>query len=410
MSDYGRLTVQITPLIDSGGDIDSDDFLEPEQVFDVEVTHPLNEGRSAKASLSMEDPLVEDLRPWQQGLRIKYHRPGEVNNDEPVFWGQANVIDDFENGRVTLEAVDPSVRMQHHYVRIGDDALNDPADNQRGRIYPDYRGIDLLVDAAQAAPGYPVLGCVVEDVDSIEDTQKIDVERGQEVWQMILDICAQDTGPDFDMATKVGPGAGPGVYATLRLYERLGSDLSTTVKFDYGDDEDWDTPTNDNAPSIVVTPGHPTTHVHVVDTDRSWRVTGFTPDYAEEHGMWVDWVATDWKIKDSLDVNVLKQYAKAHIKAYGIPPKQTEVRLRLDSGAVFFYGDPGWPDGNTVGDFYIGDSVKVRAKRGYREVNKKYRITQVVLSQPGARGPMQTQLTLIPSDVDIDVTLDVDET
>lgn len=410
--DAGRLEVQITPLIPEAADVDEGDFLLPTQVFDVEVTHPLNEGRTATASLSMHDPLVEDLIPWRQALRILYWRPGETTTPEPVFWGQANVIEDFEAGRVTLEAQDPSVRMQHHYARIGDDVLNNPSDEQRGNIFGDSRGIEDLIAAAQVpvGSGYPALGCALLDIDSVDDTVRRGIERGQEIWQMILDICESDTGPDFDMQPRWYV-AGDAVYCELRTYERLGTDVSATVKFDYGVQT---TPTSgDNMPGIVVTPGHPTTHAHVVDQDRTWRVTGYTPDFAQEHGMWVDWVATDYEVTDEADVDVLRAIAKARIKAYAIPPKQSDVRLRLDTLADFYYGHPDWNagvEGDTGGDFYVGDQVRLRAARGYRSFSRKSRITQVVLSQPGARGPMQTQLTLIPDDTNVDVILDVDET
>lgn len=405
---YPQLEVAITPLIDAaGGPVDPDDILWPDQYEGAKVTHPLNDGRTGEVTLSMDDPLVEGLEPWEQALRILYYRPGDEVG-EPIFWGQCNVVDDYEAGTVKLLGQDPSVRCMHHYLRIGDDALNDPSDDQKGRIPPDWVGIALLIEAAQAPSG-PVLGIEVFNDSGVEIDKLIEVERSQEIWAMVLEIAGMVTGPDFDM--DVAGSLSAGVYVFMSTFEHLGRDLTATVRFDRGLIDPLDPDDSlDNATQVAVTPSHPTTHAHVVDRDREWRSTGLAPSVVGACGMWVDWIATDHDVVDG-DTTVLEETAKARIRAYGRPLKETGVELRPDAAQLFYYGSPNWSGvGKSTGDFYIGDRVKVRARRGFRSLDADYRITAIDLAQPAARGPVATTLTIVPHAAPLDVTLDTDET
>lgn len=404
---YGQVAVAITPIIPVGGAIDEDDFIWLEQFADFEFRHPLSGGRTSKVVLNMDDPAVEGLEPWQQALRVLYYRPGEETAGEPIFWGQTNVSDDFTNGKVTLEAQDPSVRCLHHYLRIGDDALNDPVDDQKGKIRPDHRGIEMLIDAAQA-PGGPPLGLSFTNNSGDEVAKWMGVERSQEVWALILEIAERANGPDFDLEPFWNPTLG--FYSILVTYDRLGRDLTATVTLDYGDPTD----SADSLSGLAVTPGHPSTHHHVVDRDREWRATGTATAARDLVGTWVDWVATDVEVDDAADVDILRELAKARARAYGFPPKDSAAVLRSDPAQAFHYGSPFWEagvNGDTAGDFYVGDTVQMRAKRGHRELDAPYRIREVVLAAAGPRGAITTGVDVIPVAYEtLEIDLEVDET
>jgi hypothetical protein len=398
---YGQLVVQLTPLLNFDADpLDPETFLTPTQFSDVVVTHPFNEARTASVALPMDDPVVASLEPYEQALRVLYYRPGD-DGYEVIFWGQTNVEDDYATGKVTLTAQDPSIRMQHHYARIGDDVMNDPSDPQKGTITPDYFGIAGLVQCA-VPPSGPALGCIVNDINADEHALiPMGIERGQEVWSLIQDIVTNDLGPNIDM--RPAQGLDEGTYCFLDTYADNPRDVTSEVTFSYGFSDD-------NATNVTVSPGHPTTHAHVIDTKKKWRATAAAPEEIAATGAFVDWIATDHEVKHG-DTGVLEEAGRAHVRAYARPPKQTEVTLRPDNYQDHFYGHPTQSgNGDTQGDFYTGDLIRVRAQRGSRSINEKYLITQVELSAPGPRGPVQTNLSVVPRPRPIEVFVGVAET
>jgi hypothetical protein len=383
----GQFVVQITPLLNNDqDDIPESALLTPIQFSDLTVTHPLNDSRTASVTLSMYDPVVETLEPFQQALRILYFRPGDPGY-EVVFWGQANVSENYGDATITLEAQDPGGRMQHHYVRIGDEAMNDPDNPMKGTITTDFEGLRSLVLAAQVPSG-PQVGVWISDWwgSTRHPTMKMGIDRGQEVWALILQIVQSELGPDIDMWP--APGLDWGLYATMETHDEMMTDVSSTVQFVYGY-------AGDNVADITVTPSHPTTMATVIDNEQNWRVLVRAPDQVQDTGYWIDWITVDHEVKKD-NTDVLVETGKAHVRAYARPPKQVEVTLRPDTGQDFYYGYPYAYNSDDPGDFYVGDLVRLKAKRGERSFSQKFRIMQVELSQEGSRSLVQTKLTIVP--------------
>lgn len=391
-------TVQITPLIrPDPGFVDEADIITVAQFSDLDVVHGVGVGKTARVTLSMHDPAVAGLEPWAFALRVLYE-----DRLEPVFWGQSNISDDYENGLCILDAQDPSVRMSHHYLRRGDTALNGVDGNvDKGAITADADGVTLVVDAAQNiasqdARNDPVLGIRVDAGASTPVVNVVEVERGQECQQVINDITGADNSPDLDYETPDGLD----FYSQIVAYDEIGTDRTSATP---------DTPAagevvlsyglaDDNMLGPMVRPGHPTTHAHVLSEDAKFRETSAATAASHATGGWIDWVRTGFTIVGG-DTTVLKEVANARVRAYGIPPKFTDVVLRPDVAIAHNYGRPSFtpPGGTRVPTFYLGDYITVRATRGYRDITQNMQIVAVHLTWPGWQGPALTLLTLVPA-------------
>lgn len=428
--------VRITPLmrgVTGGADstaagatvINEGDTTLVTQFIDLEVDHQLNEPRTGKVVLSIHESVVADLEPFQQAVWIGYKRPLETLS-EAILYGQCNVTTDYEAGTVTLDIADPALRVQHHYIRRGDDALN--VDKNRGRLESHAYSITTILDAARNTPeqqtrGVPVLG--IEDAHGyysadFETAPFIDFERGQECWDLIQQISRSVGGPDYDIHPLwffpttgfycrlwTYDPADPPTPAATALCRNLDpvdpDDLAPgEVVFDYGVGQD-------NLVGLVEAPSRPTTHVHVLDQPATYRETAADADGSYDTGIFVDWIATDYAIRrptratPDADPSPLRALAEAHIKAYGRPPKHMTATLRPDDALGFHYGHPEWgfsvPPGTEYigGEWYIGDLVRVRGIRGERSVNTLQRIVAVRFRYDLEKDLVQIDVDLIPA-------------
>lgn len=361
---------------------------------DFEVNMAINDGVTGRVTLSVYDPAVESLEPFAQAVRVAYKRP-DGDDAEAILFGPCNVTTDYEAGTVTLVIADAALRCQHHYVRRGDIALN--LDDDRGALPAHADSINQIIDAArntttQQDRGVPALACTVTEFgdfpDPAEDMPLVEFERGQEVWDLGQQVLRADTGP-CAYSFPLGAWAFPlSSYCTIGLFDpptdptspgegELGRNLDPIdpddpqpgeVIFDYGCGLD-------NLISLVEAPGRPTTHVHVLDADRDYRVTAADSASSEDVGVFVDWIATDFKVVDG-DTDALTAIANARIKGWGRPPKHFTCVLRPDDAQPYHYGNRLF-SGDTTGDFQIGDYIRVRAERGYRSFSTLARITAV---------------------------------
>jgi hypothetical protein len=410
---YSTFRVAITDLLRTG---ETPTYQWISQFSDLNFQHPINDGRTASVVLSMYDPVVASLVPYHQALAIDYLRPGVSPADaERIFWGQFNVVDDFAAGTVTLQAQDPSLRLQHHYLRLGDDALNNPHNPKQGDIHKDGRGISTLVPAGYTPldPSIAPLGLATHN-RAADRTPTLHVERGQEIWDLIQQIIDGVGTPEIDMRVNqnddgslpTGAVSTEGVcYSILNIYDyafsggtELRRDLKSTVIFEYNGP-------SDNVASAQITPTLPINDAVLVDSAQSWRSRAFDELERRAEGIFQMWDSIPNRIGwGTLDV--LEEGAKVYVKTYGKALQQIELELRPDTGQDFFYGD--WRSGTVVGDFYIGDEVTVRATKGYRSLDAGYRIVAVELSMSGPRGPITTKLSLIPNGLvdDIDISVE----
>src|SRR5262249_17847377 len=146
--------------------------------------------------LSIYDPLANAITGWYPfSIMMKVYYGTNL-----AFWGP--IVDyevDFAAGTMKLSAVDPTIRLQHHYVRYGDAAEEHskiPEGNAyAGRVPVSGSGLRLLRDAGintpgQDARGVPPLG-IVNGVDlSLAAVDYMTVTRGSEVWSTMKELCS----------------------------------------------------------------------------------------------------------------------------------------------------------------------------------------------------------------------------
>lgn len=413
--------------------IEESDTTLVQQILDLEVNHDLNDFRTGTVVLSIHDPIVADLEPFAQAVWIGYKRPLETLS-EAILYGQCNVVTDYAAERVTLEIQDPSLRLQHHYIRRGDEALN--VDKNRGRLelHPD--SIYPIVEAArnidlQQNRNVPALGLYVDTfyfTGAIEEASFIDFERGQECWDLIQQIVRGVSGPDIDIVPQwTFPTSG--WYAILDAHDPADppNPVSTALSrnLDPVDPDDPDPGEvvfdfgigQDNLEALEERPTRPTTHAHVLDEPAVFRETSADADSSEQVGVFVDWIGVGFAIRlptrgsDGLgnhtvvpaDTSPLRAIADAHIKAYGRPPRFLTLTLRPDDALGFHYGHPNWiysvPEGVEYqgGEWYIGDLVRVRGVRGERSVNELVRIVGVKFKYDLQRDLVIVSVNTIPA-------------
>ncbi len=405
-----EFVVQITPLIrPDPGYVDEADIVTVAQFADLDVAHTWKSFKTAKVTLLMTDPAVEGLEPFEFALRVLYE-----DREEPVFWGQCNIRDDYETGLCYLEAQDASLRMMHHYLRRGDAAIDDNPEEDKGTINADREGIQLVVDAAQNIASQntrndPIVGIGVIDSGDRAATPRdapVVVERGQECWQVATDLGGGEGGPDIDMETPDNLF----FYTDLATYDpgAMGTDRTSATPDTPGPDEVVLSfgLAGDNVLGPTVNPQRPTTHVHVLSEDAKYRVTAAATAAAHATGHFVDWIRKGIQVDSSEDLTVLTEFAQAHVKAYSVPLKFVTVVLRPDVVIAPNFGRPSFtaPEGTRLPTFYLGDQITVRATRGYRTLNEAMRVNGVHLTWPGWQGPALTLLDLIPH-----LTADLDD-
>lgn len=442
---FAMFEVRITPLIlgvpgieeFEGGTsvIAIEDTIEVTQFSDLEVEHIHNEGRTASIKLSCFDPIVEALEPLEQALWIGFWRPGE-NVAEGIFYGQCTINDDFDDaeGKVELVAADPLAgKARRHYIRRGDPALN--IDPERGSLPNHAESIATILKAAcntpsQQSRAMPALALGFDqyadpfNTPAAADAATIEIQRGQQVTELVEDILRDVNGPDMDV--RPAWWFPTNRYADIWLYAPpgdpespgptgLGRNLDPVdpndpqpgeVIFEYGIGLD-------TCSKLTVEPGEPTTHAHYLDKSRRYRATSTDVASSQKIGAWVSFNTADFTIQRAHrsggtvvkpDVTPLKALADTIVKAYGRPPRHITLTLRPpDHPGMPQYGHPDWPW--TVpsgierigGSWYIGDWVRVRGIQGYRSVNELARITKVTLSQGRPEDLPRVDVELVPA-------------
>jgi hypothetical protein len=170
------------------------------------VTIPWLEARLASVpDLSMYDPRVQPLFDWANwtdntlavALRVRYVWPGI--GKRIAFWGPVHTPDfDYETGKVTINARDPSLRMERGFVTKGDDLIS-PGYTVDGR------GARQIVSAAQNrenqdALDWPSLGINPGfDFSTPEHSIFRRATRGDQLWDTLKQLAALEIGPDFEL-------------------------------------------------------------------------------------------------------------------------------------------------------------------------------------------------------------------
>lgn len=172
----------------------------------TEVTIPWLDARTAKVpDLSMYDPRIAPLIDWdnwrdktlQLALRVRYVA-ADVGK-QIAFWGPIHApIFDYETEQVTIQARDPSLRLERGFVVSGDDLISPGATI-------DGRGAATIVNAGQNRPNqddlnWPSLGINIGvDLSTPNHTEFRTSSRGDQLWQTLQEHGQLQIGPDWEL-------------------------------------------------------------------------------------------------------------------------------------------------------------------------------------------------------------------
>lgn len=364
---------------------------------------PKNDSRRAKTSIYLDDPVVKYVRAYSRMLRIHYR--GRL-----VYWGVINLPEyNLEENTVTINSIDPSIRLYHHMLRFGDlenteAGLGSPAPggldaNGKGLVYVSSLGLRLLRDAGnnleeQTLRGVPDLGIVNGyndwhvEVPGFPD--HIEVSRGDRVLEKMKDLSNQLTGPDFEFEPVSGQ---PGAYARLNTYYKQGVDRTGSVGFYYGT-------LTDNLENVEVSYGEEfVTHVHTLDRGSKYRYTEANVTASEEHGIYVWWDATDFdvaKLTPAMREKVLRAHAKGILEVYGRPLESYTLHCKVETNTSPWY----------MRDYAIGDIIKIGGVKGHFRFEDEVRIVDISLDQVDDAGNVRPTLMVVPTIPTIDVVAD----
>lgn len=337
-----------------------------EDFQEAQVEIPFNDARSASVKISMNDPACLQVLPLKVMLHIVYVTP---NSARLVFWGPVTVPEwSSEEETVTINAVDPSLRLAWHYIRLGDQILNAPTHPTlpnpygKGMIPLDGHGLRMLRDCGVVGGTIPYLGIadgVFAGDEYPNDTFfkiKPSPGRGSQVWQTWLEAISHQAAPDFELEPRDDI---PGAYCRINTFNQQGNPdpLGLILHDGFG---------KDNCRIDYRPGGKLITHAHILSQADKLRITIQNSAAATEYGAYIWWDSTNYKA-DNTEALALR--GRQLIAAYSSPPDYYDVKLNPDSDMYF------------MEDFGVGDLMIAAIRRGYLRRRIEGRVVQVTLKQ-----------------------------
>jgi hypothetical protein len=354
----------------------------------LEVIDPLNDSRTARLTVSMYDRCSKFARPLDRVLSVTY-------GTHLIFKGPIlSVSRDFQEGKVTIFAHDPTIKLKHHYHRYGDWAVD-------AGYTLDGRGMQTLVESSldwesETDSGIPPNGILWGYDNTTHRDDKTAAKRGQNVWDSVVSLSQIVGGPDFRFrpVDKYHDGKYPaslgihdlGFMVELDTNDHLGTDKQDEVIFEAQIGQD-------NAENILhepdgdvvrnyftqVAPGGPRNRN---DEEKSATVKagGSIHDYGFYEGY-----ESSGNAKDP--VSVLRARAQDWVGAYARPPAFFTVTPRIANEGV-----PRYP-----ADVVVGDTIRARARKGECSFDGIGRIVKATVKSIDQSGNSRVDLDCVPT-------------
>lgn len=362
----------------------------------IEVVWPLNDSRTAKVSLSIYDPILRFVKPVETLLNITL-------GPYLLFYGFiTQPVWDAAAGTVEVNAHDVTLKLKHHFHRFGDVVVDIG--------YPlDGKGMRQLIESSipnerQLARGVVPNGILWGSMtgtfqgpqpttDTPLETDGLwgKAERGSVVWDTLTNLAQSVVGPDFEFQPidefhqpLVSEGFIPGYIAQLNTADRLGGFKEDELLFQYGHGVD-------NLENFVYQP----------DGNEMWNYwaevnpggqrgrTDLNRALRHDEASWLKYgiFGRMESAKQTYDVSVLGDRAKAMVQAYAYPPDFFQIDPRPD--------DPSVP--KLIEDYQPGDRIKASVKKGYLSQELIGRIISATVTQRDTAGGANVSLDCVPS-------------
>lgn len=360
----------------------------------LEVLDPLCDSRTARVRVSIYDSVVRHLAPLSRGLKVAY-------GDALIFNGiVVQVSTDYAAGTVDIIAHDPTLKLKQHYHRYGDIVVD--------AGYPiDGIGMRRLIESTipmepqldRDIPGNHILWGhddtfhqAPRGENNSDGTPSLwrQIKRGDNVWTSLQNVQQTLIGPDFRFRPVDADHPGvqgvppPGFMVEFDTYERLMTDRTDSVLFQHGFG-------TDNAEGVVHEPDGASVRNYMVvvypggeraRTDADHRALAHDEASWRSIGIYMGWESSG----QNDGAEILLDKARAYVRAYTNPPDFFTVLPRIDAPGVPRYAH----------DYFVGDLIRVQARKGYREVNLLGRITSATVRQEDAAGNARVEVECVP--------------
>lgn len=345
------------------------------QFFDFNLRVPRKGYRTCDIRVNLYNdelaPLyagAERLDPYKNFLYVKWR--GRI-----VFWGQITIKEvDFENNSIVLHGFDQGARLEKHYFRIGDEAIDDPKDITQGHLPVSVLGLRLCLLSGEPWWDSTYIPLAIKNGTNTHSSfgSKIKVERGQELWRTMQDLGDRTDGPLFEFEPMdISDGQ---YFAVMNSFGQIRRDLSSVVKFHHliG---------LNNVRSMQLTEGGQViSHTNVLTRNNKWRTLTSSGQAGHDAGVWVGWDNVDWDLANKTTKTeaeaALGAVGDATLDAYGRPLKSVEMILNRDDQMQDNENQFYWLE-----DFKIADVVEVKGAKGQESFSGKYTIDEIRLEQ-----------------------------
>ena len=182
----------------------------PTQFSGLSATLPIAEARTGKVTLSNYDPATAWLV-WTNGgghkiaalsrmVRLKYR-------GYTLIWGFVHSPKwSTDRAQVEINIVDPTIKLKHRQLNLSDDITSPENSDEVIQNPSDWRTVRDIVEAAyntksQADANVPDIGIEVTNIDALNATDAfwVEIQRGSNNWDKILEVSKGPYGPEFDV-------------------------------------------------------------------------------------------------------------------------------------------------------------------------------------------------------------------
>jgi hypothetical protein len=361
----------------------------------AQVTLTRSNVREAKVDINVYDPklikAVQKIRDIgrmdpvkDRGIPAYAHMLQIYWGGYLMFWGPITLPSwRYGSRTVTLNAVDPGVRLQFHQIVSGDKfqaGSKTVRDHNEVGVTADYRGLRELRDVAkntagQTARGVPDIGIANGTTGSTNSLQ-VKVRRGLEVMRSMQDIAEAASGKWFEFTPYDDVS---GAYCKLDVHNDVAVDRTDQIALGAGClghnlvGFDWD-------PG-----GKIVTHPHVLSQDTNLVATIPHLDSSAYRGIYTSWEPIEY----NGDQAMLDKYSEIVAGRYGRPIDAVQVTMKQPGELPFGSTVPSY-----LTDFNLGDTIRVACKAGAMNADLTGRIESVTVTQKAQDIAVQESITL----------------
>lgn len=238
------------------------------------------------------------------------------------------------------------------------------------------------------------------NADIAVNRSTIEIKRGDNVWDRIIEVSEARYGPDFELDPRDDLGVAQTdslggtwpFYAVLNTYDKQGVDRTATTIFTYIEGApdnnlegiEWE-PSGDPVRNAVTTVQQGT------EDDPGVRVFAHDLDSWTDIGIYVDWQAPGGG-NSEFSRDALRDVANDEVRAYSRPPNFFTLHPRAETV------DPGDTLVPRVYDsYYVGDEITVQVQKGYFVFEGTARITKITPRQIDQAGNLKCEIECVPS-------------